>query len=156
MYVRLVAVAPVALLLLACSGAGHASSPASPAASASAAPVPAQAGDAGAGEGGAPERPFAGSIGEATQLIDAAVDRRQAEMKRCVVDYRTRKKIPRAKVSLSLGIDQEGRLLGVTLPKGKKDEQLAGCVQDALKGVVFPRSHAGVITVTKTYEEILQ
>lgn len=49
----------------------------------------------------------------------------------------------------------EGRLLGVT-SKGKEDNELKTCVQRALGDAQFPRSHAGVITVTKTYQELLQ
>jgi hypothetical protein len=143
-----------ALIVVASCGGGAATAPS---ATSPAPPAPGDAGADAAPEAGAhAERPFAGSAGEATQLINEAVDTRNVEMKSCVVEYRKRKNIPRDRVSLSLGIDQEGRLLGVTLPKGKKDEQLAACVQNALNGVAFPRSHAGVITVTKTYEEIVQ
>ncbi|HVH48132.1 MAG TPA: hypothetical protein VM925_37620 [Labilithrix sp.] len=107
--------------------------------------------DADAGD----EQLFAGSTAEATTLIGAAVDKKGAEIGMCVRDFRARKKLLRERVTVSFGIDQEGRLLGVT-SKGKEDLELKGCVQDALKGARFPRSHAGVITVTKTYEEILQ
>jgi hypothetical protein len=39
--------------------------------------------------------------------------------------------------------------------KGSEDTELKTCVQDALKDGLFPRSHSGVITVTKTYEELV-
>lgn len=106
-------------------------------------------GDAGPKEG----HPFAGSTGEATELIAAAVDKRQAEIQACVREFRTRKKMP-GRVVVSFGIDQDGRLLGVTARK-KEDPELKSCMQEALKGAPFPRSHAGVITVTKTYEDIV-
>lgn len=101
-------------------------------------------------------RPFAGSGTEATQLIGAAVDKKSSEMEKCVAEYRMRKNLPRERVSVSLGIDQEGRLLGATLPKGKTDATLSQCVQKALADAPFPRSHTGVISITKSYEEIVQ
>ncbi len=111
---------------------------------------------ASAGDGGtAGDRGFAGSIGEATQMINELVDKRRDELKKCIADFRKRKNLPREKVSIGLGIDQEGRLLGVT-HKNKKDEQLTSCASEALKGLPFPKSHAGVITVSRTYEEIVQ
>lgn len=141
-----------------CAGArnepGEASGPASKGtadASVDRAPSAASPGDAGTGG----ERPFAGSVAEATALISIAVDKRQGEIASCVNAFRLRKKLARERVSISFGMDQEGKLLGVT-SKGKEDLELKTCVQDSLKGVLFPRSHAGVITVTKTYEELLQ
>lgn len=107
--------------------------------------------DAGATE----ERPFAASTAEASAMISAAVDKRQNEIVACVRAFRERKNLAHEKVAVSFGIDMEGSLLGVT-SKGKEDAELKTCVHDALRGVLFPRSHAGVITVTKTYEEILQ
>lgn len=101
-------------------------------------------------------RPFAGSAAEATQLIGVAVDKKAADVQKCVIDYRARKNLPRERVSIQLGIDQEGRLLGATLPKGKSDPTLSECVQRALADAPFPRSHTGVISITKSYEEIVQ
>jgi hypothetical protein len=106
--------------------------------------------------GGPATRPFAGSAAEATQLIGTAVDKKSAEVQKCVIEYRTRKNLPRERVSIQLGIDQEGRLLGATLPKGKSDTTLSECVQRALADAPFPRSHTGVISITKSYEEIVQ
>ena len=108
-------------------------------------------GDAGTGD----ERPFAGSPAEATTLISAAVDKKGSEIGACVREFRVRKNLARERVSISFGIDMEGRLLGVT-SKGKEDDELKNCVRRALDGAQFPRSHAGVITVTKTYQELLQ
>ncbi len=121
-------------------------------------------GDAGAaspatsGSAAAPpkeEKPFAGSAAEATSMISAVVDKKQDEIATCIREYRVRKKLAHERVSVSFGIDQEGRLLGVT-SKGKEDAELKGCVQGVLKNAAFPRSHAGVITVTKSYEEIIK
>jgi len=109
----------------------------------------------GAADGGANEQPFAGSAAEATMLISAAVDKKGAEIGACVREFRVRKNLARERVTVSFGIDMEGKLLGVT-SKGKEDAELKACVQRALEGARFPRSHAGVITVTKTYEELLQ
>jgi hypothetical protein len=130
------------------------------ASSSNVATAPKNATDAGAaaasGDGGSgDERQFAGSTAEATALISAVVDKKGSQIGVCVRDFRLRKKLARERVSVSFGIDMEGKLLGVT-SKGKEDNELKTCVQDALKGAPFPRSHAGVITVTKTYEELLQ
>jgi hypothetical protein len=113
--------------------------------------------DAGGGEADAapPERPFAGSIAEATQLISQAVDKKALDVQRCIDGYRARKHLEHQRVDISVGIDQEGHLLGVT-SKGNKDAELSSCVQAALKSAPFPRSHSGVITVTRTYEELVQ
>jgi hypothetical protein len=107
-------------------------------------------------DAGPPAKPFAGSAVEATQLIGAAVDKKTADVQKCVAEYRTRKKLPHERVTISMGIDQEGRLLGATLPKGKTDAALSECVQAALANAPFPRSHSGVISITKSYEEIVQ
>ncbi len=107
------------------------------------------------GDAGANEQPFAGSPAEATSMISAVVDKKGSEIGSCVREFRIRKKLARERVTVSFGIDMEGKLLGVT-SKGKEDAELKACVQKALDGAQFPRSHAGVITVTKTYEEILQ
>jgi hypothetical protein len=149
-----VLVAPIAV-----SGCGGAKST-----DASAGSPTASSGGGGAGEHAAagpadaapPPRPFAASAGEATLLIGAAVDTKSSEVQSCVDQYRARKNLPRERVSIQLGIDQEGRLLGVTLPKGKSDAPLSECVQKALSGAPFPRSHTGVISITKSYEEIVQ
>jgi hypothetical protein len=106
-------------------------------------------------DAGTETQAFAGSTAEATELISAAVDKKHSDISACVREFRTRKKMVHKRVSVSFGIDQEGKVLGVT-SKGKEDTELKTCVQDALKGAPFPRSHAGVITVTKSYEDILQ
>ena len=120
-----------------------------------------EAGDAGVGAGGGAEggaredaRPFAGSTADATDLISRAVDTRHAQIATCTQAFRLRKKMPHDKITVSFGIDQEGRLLGVTA-KGREDAELKRCVQDAMTDAPFPRSHAGVITVTKVYEELV-
>jgi hypothetical protein len=120
-------------------------------------PAAADGGDASASADAAPPpRPFAGSAAEATQLIEEAVEKKAPQVQRCLLDYRGRKNLPRERVTIQLGIDQEGHLLGATLPKGKADATFSECLQRALAGAPFPRSHAGVISVTRTYEEIVQ
>lgn len=109
-----------------------------------------------AGVDAASDRPFAGSAAEATHLITDAVDKRQDEIAKCVQQYRFRTHLAHAKVSVNIGIDQEGRLIGVTLPKNKEDKELTACVQKELKDAKFPRSHAGVITITRTFQEMVQ
>jgi hypothetical protein len=113
--------------------------------------------DAGAPEdAGPPERPFARSAEEATELMSAAVDAHREAVAACVEEYRARKKLGGKRVEVQVGIDQEGNLLGATLTKGKKDEKLSECMHEALATAVFPRSQAGVMTITRSFEEILQ
>lgn len=88
-------------------------------------------------------------------MISAAIESRQSDIGRCVQDFRVRKKLAHALVAVQFGIDQEGRLLGVT-SKGKEDTELKTCVHDVLRTAKFPRSRAGIITVTKSYEEIVR
>lgn len=102
------------------------------------------------------EKPFAGSATEATQLIALAIDKKSEGMERCVREFRRRKHLAHQRVEVQVGIDQDGRLLGVTLPKGAKDAELSECMMQVLKDASFPRSHAGVISITKTYEEIVE
>ena len=117
----------------------------------------ANAADGGAADSAPPEQhPFAGSATEAAQLMGVAVEKKSSSVEKCVREYRTRKNLPHERVTISMGIDQEGRLLGATLPKGKSDPTLAECIQRALADAPFPRSHSGVISITKTYEEIVQ
>ena len=143
----------LAIVLSACGGG--ASQPASNPAPADA-KASSKSADAGAADAAAPERPFAGSVSDATQLISLAIDKHNDDVAKCVRDYRVRKKLEGKRVAVSMGIDQEGRLLGVTLPKGQTDAELSACIQNALKDALFPKSHAGVISVTRTYEEMVQ
>lgn len=141
----------LAAVIAACGASSTApSTPTSAGGSDSEGAAPASDADAGAKD----ERPFAGSTAEATELISAVVDKKQPDISACVREFRARQKKAPSKVVVSFGIDQEGRLLGVT-SKGKEDAELKTCVADALRGAAFPRSHAGVITVTKTYEDIV-
>jgi hypothetical protein len=52
-------------------------------------------------------------------------------------------RLARERVSIQLGIDQEGRLLDATLPRARSSTPL-------------PRSHTGAVSRTRTYEEIAQ
>jgi hypothetical protein len=46
-------------------------------------------------------------------------------------------------------------LIGVKSPKGvESDEALFACVREALRDAPFPRSHAGVVTVKKSFEDV--
>lgn len=101
-------------------------------------------------------KPFAGSPTEATQLIGAAIDKHSSDLGKCIAEYRARKKLPHERVEISVGIDQDGRLLGATLKGGKADAVLSDCAQRALAEAPFPRSRAGVIQITKSFEEIAQ
>lgn len=149
---------PVALLACSGGGAKDANAPKTNSAGAGApadASTPATSStDAGADAGS--DRPFAGSAAEATQLITDVVDKKQNQIGKCVQEFRYRTHLAHDKVSVSMGIDQEGRLIGVTLPKGKEDKELTACVQKELRDARFPRSHAGVITITRSFEEMVK
>jgi hypothetical protein len=120
---------------------------------ATAAPTQDAGGDGGVEESNPAEPPFAKTPQEATMHIDAAVDAKQKEMHKCVDDARARRKDPHAKVVLEIGVDQEGKLIGVKLPKGVSDPALVDCTREALRAAVFPKSHFGVLTVRKTFED---
>jgi len=101
-----------------------------------------------------PEHPFAATPADATNLIDTAVDARVGELARCVEAARIKRKNPHKKISVKIGIDEQGHLMGVEAPPGEpKDPDLYVCVQGALTGANFPTSHAGIITVTRSFEE---
>jgi hypothetical protein len=101
-----------------------------------------------------PEHPFASTADQATSLIDDAITSRANELGECVEAARARRKSPHAKLVIEVGIDEEGHMLGVKLPKAEKaDKGFTDCVLAALKGAPFPKSHAGVITVRKTFED---
>jgi hypothetical protein len=101
--------------------------------------------------------PFAKDAADAESMIDDAIETRHADVEKCAGEARKRMGDPHGKVSLLVGIDQEGSVIGVKVPKGeKKDEKLLVCVRAALKGAPFPRSHNGIITIKKTYEETLE
>jgi len=116
----------------------------------------ADAPDAGAAAS-ADAHPFAKDAAAAESMIDDAIDSRHNEMDKCSADARKRWKEPHAKITFLIGIDQEGNVIGIKRPskKDKNDEELLTCVRTALKGAAFPKSHAGVITIKKTYEETL-
>jgi hypothetical protein len=101
-----------------------------------------------------PEHPFAATSAEATSLIDAAVDSRASSLFPCVVAARAHRKNPHEKIQIEIGLDQEGHLMAVKAPHGApNDPELFLCAQKALTGANFPTSHAGIITVTKTFED---
>ncbi|MGC4003310.1 MAG: hypothetical protein QM811_09310 [Pirellulales bacterium] len=88
------------------------------------------------------------------------LDKRSGPMNKCIHEYRTRKNLPHERVEISVGIDQNGLFIGATLKKSSKqptpDSTLDKCMQEALAGAPFPKSHAGIITMTKSYEDIVQ
>ncbi|MDB4943673.1 MAG: hypothetical protein JWP97_3207, partial [Labilithrix sp.] len=118
--------------------------------------APGASGSAASSAAAPPEKPFANTPIEATQLIGEAIDARSVPVRKCLAEYRARKKLPHQRVEVSVGIDQEGRMIGATLKGGKQDAPFTECIQRALAGATFPRSRAGVISVTKSYEEIEQ
>jgi hypothetical protein len=110
--------------------------------------------DAAVPEAAPPEHPFAATPADATNLIDAAIDARVGDLARCVETARAKRKNPHKKISVKVGIDEQGHLMGVEAPPAEpKDPDLYVCVQGALIGANFPTSHAGIITVTRSFEE---
>jgi hypothetical protein len=104
-----------------------------------------------------PPRPFAKNAAEATDLVNQAVATKDDDMERCVAAARTRLKDPHAKITIELGADQEGHLIGVKLPSSAKDDQeLLRCARAALSNAPFPKSHAGIISIRKSYEVVSQ
>ncbi len=113
--------------------------------------------DAGAAAPPPDAHPFAKDAADAESMIDDAIESRHSQVEKCAAEARKREGDPHGKVSLLVGIDQEGAVIGIKVPKGeKKDEKLLVCVRAALKGAPFPRSHNGVIEIKKTYEETLE
>jgi hypothetical protein len=104
-----------------------------------------------------PERPFAKTPLEAQSLIQGQIDARSKVLWKCVDAYRAQKGDPHKPVIADIGIDQEGNLIGVTAPNAKQggdlDPALRSCLTDGLRGLAFPRSHAGVITVRQTFKD---
>jgi hypothetical protein len=109
-------------------------------------------------EAGAPAepraKPFANNSLEATSMINDAVDAQSGPLTKCIEAARARHKNLHGKISIEIGIDQEGVLMGVKTPKGQThDGVMNDCVRDALTGANFPRSHAGVITLKRSFED---
>jgi len=116
--------------------------------------APRGAAPAAAAEPPPPEHPFAATASDATSLIDAAIDSRASSLFPCVIAARGRRKNPHDKIQIEVGLDEQGHLMGVEAPRGApKDPELFQCAQKALSGANFPTSHAGIITVTKTFED---
>lgn len=74
---------------------------------------------------------------------------------KCVEDHRKAKHEAHGAITVDIGIDQEGTLLGIIPPNPKKplDPALKDCMMAALHGLTFPRSHAGIITVRQTFQD---
>jgi hypothetical protein len=121
--------------------------------STSAAPVASATPEAGA-PSQPPAKPFASNSLEATSMINDAVDAQSGPLTKCIEAARARHKNLHGKISVEIGIDQEGVLIGVKTPKGQThDATMNDCVRDALTGANFPRSHAGVITLKRSFED---
>ena len=136
---------------------GAASSAASPASDGTDAHAGAHAGASGAPaeppEDDRPvEKPFAKNATEATSMMDDAVEKKHKRINKCVDEYRKRKSEPMAKLVVKIGVDQEGNLIGVTAKPVDADAPALDCIRVALKHAPFPKSHAGVIEITKTFE----
>jgi len=103
------------------------------------------------------ERPFARDALEAQQIIQSQIDAHIKQLWACVNDYRAKKKNLHKGVVVAIGIDEEGNLLGVTSANakhGELDKTLKQCMFSALHGLPFPRSHAGIITVKQSFNDM--
>lgn len=89
-------------------------------------------------------------------MIQSQIDVQMKVLWKCVQDYRVKAGDPHKPVVVDIGIDQEGKLIGVTTPNAKRgelDPALKDCMYAALHGSPFPRSHAGVITVRQSFTD---
>jgi hypothetical protein len=99
-----------------------------------------------------PPKPFAKDAKQALEMMEAAVETKQSRIAKCVDAYRKRKGAPMAKLIVKIGVDQEGTLIGVTGKTDETDDAANECVRKALRNAPFPKSHAGVIEIVKTFE----
>ena len=144
---------PVLLsLIMGCGGKqGSAGAPAA------AAPSSSSAAEASAAPATPAPRAFAATPLEAQSLIQGQIDTHMKLLWKCVADFRAKKGDPHKAVTVDIGIDQEGTLLGVTTPNAKAgdlDPAMKDCMMAALHGLPFPRSHAGIITVRQTFTDV--
>ncbi len=141
---------------LACSCAGAQTS----ATSAPGGTAGAATGDAGGAADAKAERAFAKTAVEAQSLIQEQIDAHIKPLWKCVEQLRAAKGDPHKAVTVDIGIDQEGNLIGVTTANAKQgglDPTTRDCMFAALHGLPFPRSHAGVITVRQSFtDEVIQ
>jgi hypothetical protein len=102
------------------------------------------------------ERPFARTPSEATAIIQHEIDSRMATLWKCVQVYRTANRDAHQTISVNLGIDEDGNLLGVASGDPKKGDippPVRTCILKSLHDAAFPRSHAGIITVRQTFQD---
>lgn len=98
------------------------------------------------------EHPFAKNKEDVFAGMEAAVASRKKSIDRCVADFRQRKAAPLATLTVKLGVDQEGTLIGVAGNGGECDTIALECLRAALRRAPFPRSHAGIIEIERTFE----
>jgi hypothetical protein len=146
----LAALAVHALLLAACAASAPKAD--APASTPDAAPPPAASPPP--APPAASERPFAKTPLEAQTLIQQDIDARRKALWKCVEDLRKKVGDPHLTVTVDIGIDQEGHLIGVADTKhGGIDPALQTCMTDILRLAPFPRSHTGVITVHQVFQD---
>jgi hypothetical protein len=106
------------------------------------------------------ERPFAKTAIEAQSFIQEQIDAHIKLLWKCVERLRAAAGDPHKAVTVDIGIDQEGNLLGITAANAKQpnlDPTTRDCMFGALHGLPFPRSHSGVITVRQSFtDEVIQ
>jgi hypothetical protein len=142
-------------VLIAGCGSSHPVSQAPPT------PPPSAVADAGPPDAAPPppppkERPFAHSPTEATGIIQHEIDARMPALWDCVQAYRKANRDAHQTIVVSLGIDEDGNLLGVASgdPKhGDVPPPVRKCILRALHDAAFPRSHAGIISVRQTFQD---
>ncbi len=102
------------------------------------------------------ERPFAHTANEATGIIQQEIDSRMGALWKCVQVYRAANRDAHQTITVNLGIDEDGNLLGVASGDPKHPDVPApvrSCIMKSLRDASFPRSHAGIITVRQTFQD---
>ena len=99
--------------------------------------------------------PFAATAAEAERMIADQIDARSPKLLQCVESARADAGATHPTVTVEIGIDQEGQLLGVASTDAKHplDSAAKDCMMQVLRTAIFPRSHSGVIAVRQTFKD---
>jgi hypothetical protein len=75
-------------------------------------------------------------------------------IRRCVAAARARRNEPNAEITIDIGIDRDGSLIGAKTPRGASpDDELNACVVQALHGAHFPQTDGGALVLTRRYSK---
>jgi hypothetical protein len=93
---------------------------------------------------------------QAQSMVQEQIDGHMDVLWSCVNEYRGRVNDSQKEVLVDIGIDQQGLLTGVTTAtpkKGALDPTLEHCLYAALRGLPFPRSQGGIISVRESFAD---